>query len=77
MIEQEGLVGLENPNSEKDLSLPSSMRDQSEEPRSTEELEEAGLAVRLAGSLLKRALGERAQAEGAGEVVRVETAAQC
>lgn len=53
------------------------MRDQSKEPWSTKELEEARLAVGLAGSLLKRALGERAQAEGAGEVVRVETTAQC
>lgn len=43
--------------------------------RSAEELEEAGLAVGLAGALLEGALGERAQAEGAGEVVRVEAAA--
>lgn len=44
--------------------------------RSAEELEEAGLAVGLARALLEGALGERAQAEGAGEVVRVEAAAQ-
>lgn len=44
--------------------------------QSAEELEEAGLAVRLAGTLLEGALGERAQAEGAGEVVRVEATAQ-
>lgn len=43
---------------------------------SAEELEEAGLAVGLAGALLEGALGERAQAKGAGEVVRVEAAAQ-
>ena len=43
---------------------------------SAEELEEAGLAVGLARALLEGALGERAQAEGAGEVVRVEAAAQ-
>lgn len=41
-----------------------------------EELDEAGLAVGLACTLLKGALGERAQAEGAGEVVWVEAAAQ-
>lgn len=44
--------------------------------RSAEELEEAGLAVGLARALLEGALGERAQAEGAGEVVRMEAAAQ-
>lgn len=44
--------------------------------RSAEELKEAGLAVRLAGTLLEGALGEGAQAEGAGEVIRVEAAAQ-
>lgn len=44
--------------------------------RSAEELDEAGLAVGLAGALLEGALGERAQAEGAGEVVRVEATAQ-
>lgn len=43
---------------------------------SAEELEEAGLAIGLARALLEGALGERAQAEGAGEVVRVEAAAQ-
>lgn len=42
---------------------------------SAEELEEAGLAIGFAGALLEGALGERAQAEGASEVVRVETAA--
>lgn len=44
--------------------------------RLAEELDEAGLAVGLAGALLEGALGERAQAEGAGEVVWVEAAAQ-
>lgn len=44
--------------------------------QSAEELEEAGLAVGLAGTLLEGALGERSQAEGAGEVVRVEATAQ-
>lgn len=44
--------------------------------QSAEELKEAGLAVGLAGALLEGALGERAQAEGAGEVIRVEAAAQ-
>lgn len=44
--------------------------------QSAEELEEAGLAVWLASSLLEGALGERAQAEGAGEMVRVEATAQ-
>lgn len=44
--------------------------------RSAEKLKEAGLAVRLAGTLLEGALGEGAQAEGAGEVIRVEAAAQ-
>lgn len=43
---------------------------------SAEELQEAGLAVGLAGALLEGALGERAQAEGACEVIRVEAAAQ-
>lgn len=43
---------------------------------SAEELEEAGLAVGLASALLEGALGECAQAEGTGEVVRVEAAAQ-
>lgn len=43
---------------------------------SAEELEETGLAVGFAGTLLEGALGERAQAEGAGEVVGVEAAAQ-
>lgn len=43
---------------------------------SAEELEEAGLAVGLAGALLEGALGERAQAEGAGEVIRMEAPAQ-
>lgn len=43
---------------------------------SAEELQEAGLTVGFAGSLLEGALGEWAQAEGAGEVIRVEAAAQ-
>lgn len=48
------------------------------EPRrqSAEEFEEAGLAIGLPSALLEGALGEWAQAEGAGEVVRVEAAAQ-
>lgn len=44
--------------------------------RSAEELQEAGLAVRLAGTLLEGAFGEWTQAEGAGEVVWVEASAQ-
>lgn len=44
--------------------------------RLAEELDEAGLAVGLARALLEGALGEWAQAEGAGEVVWVEAAAQ-
>lgn len=60
------------------LFLCGGMASRSEElcGRSAEELKEAGLAVRLAGTLLEGALGEGAQAEGAGEVIRVEAAAQ-
>lgn len=43
---------------------------------SAEELQEARLAVRLAGTLLEGAFGEWAQAEGAGEVIWVEASAQ-
>lgn len=44
--------------------------------RSAEELQEARLAVRLAGALLEGAFGEWAQAECAGEVVWMEASAQ-
>lgn len=43
---------------------------------SAEELKEAGLAIGLARTLLEGALGEWAQAKGAGEVVRMEAATQ-
>lgn len=44
--------------------------------KSSEELQEARLAVRLAGTLLEGAFGEWSQAEGAGEVIWVEAATQ-
>lgn len=44
--------------------------------RLAKELQEARLAVRLAGTLLEGAFGERAEAEGTGEVIWMEAAAQ-